>query len=246
MPYRAAAVAVDLDVEVLTAGDLLRIDVARAWHRPDHVRDFARQSPRADFRSVPKIFTPTSERMPVVSMSMRLMIGIVQMFVTPGSCTARPISARSRSSVMPGRHCSRRFQMDDRLGHVQRRRIGRRLGAARPSRRPTRPPETSSGPRSVCWRSCVFSSSEMLGSAIGMNIRSPSFSGGMNSLPMPRGQHQSAREQERGAGDRDGAMRQRRIRAPVDRALQAPHHRVGFFRSETSRRAETCRAPAPA
>ena len=30
----------------------------------------------------------------------------------------------------------------------------------------------------------VFSSSEMLGSAIGMNIRSPSFSGGMNSLPM--------------------------------------------------------------
>ena len=32
----------------------------------------------------------------------------------------------------------------------------------------------------------VFSSSEMLGSAIGMNIRSPSFSGGMNSLPMPR------------------------------------------------------------
>ena len=32
----------------------------------------------------------------------------------------------------------------------------------------------------------VFSSSEMLGSAIGMNIRSPSFSGGMNSLPIPR------------------------------------------------------------
>ena len=32
----------------------------------------------------------------------------------------------------------------------------------------------------------VFSSSEMLGSAIGMNIRSPSLSGGMNSLPMPR------------------------------------------------------------
>ena len=35
-------------------------------------------------------------------------------------------------------------------------------------------------------RFAVFSSSEMLGSAIGMNIRSPSFSGGMNSLPMPR------------------------------------------------------------
>ena len=32
----------------------------------------------------------------------------------------------------------------------------------------------------------VFSSSETLGSAIGMNIRSPSFNGGMNSRPMPR------------------------------------------------------------
>jgi hypothetical protein len=32
----------------------------------------------------------------------------------------------------------------------------------------------------------VFSSSEMLGSAIGMNSRSPSFSCGMNSLPIPR------------------------------------------------------------
>ena len=32
----------------------------------------------------------------------------------------------------------------------------------------------------------VFSSSEMLGSAMGMNIRSPSLSGGMNSLPIPR------------------------------------------------------------
>src|SRR5947209_5007506 len=35
-------------------------------------------------RSVPKIFTPTSERMPVVSMLMRLIIGWVQMFATPG------------------------------------------------------------------------------------------------------------------------------------------------------------------
>ena len=44
----------------------------------------------------------------------------------------------------------------------------------------------------------MFSSSEMLGSAIGMNIRSPSFSGGMNSLPMPRASDQRAGEQQRG------------------------------------------------
>ena len=53
-----------------------------------HVGDRARGDLRASSRSLPNIFTPTSERMPVVSMSMRLMIGIVQMFDTPGSWTA--------------------------------------------------------------------------------------------------------------------------------------------------------------
>ena len=73
---------------------------------------------------MPKIFTPTSERMPVVNMSMRLMMGIVQMLETPGSCTARPISARSPSSVIPDRHSAFGFEVDDGLGHVERCRIG--------------------------------------------------------------------------------------------------------------------------
>jgi hypothetical protein len=41
--------------------------------------------------------------MPVVSMSIRLMIGIVQIVETPGNWTAALISARSRSTLMPGR-----------------------------------------------------------------------------------------------------------------------------------------------
>ena len=45
--------------------------------------------------------------MPVVSMSIRLMIGIVQIVDTPGNCAALLISERSRPSVMPGRHASR-------------------------------------------------------------------------------------------------------------------------------------------
>ena len=45
-----------------------------------------------------RIFTP------VDNMSMRLMIGIVQIVDTPGSCTAFVISPRSFSSVMPARH----------------------------------------------------------------------------------------------------------------------------------------------
>ncbi len=55
-------------------------------------------------RSLPKTLTPTSERMPVVSMLMRLMIGCVQMFDTPGSVVASSSSPMSFSRVIPGRH----------------------------------------------------------------------------------------------------------------------------------------------
>ena len=40
---------------------------------------------------------PTGVRMPVASMSIRPLIGIVQAFVTPGMRTAESISAISRS-----------------------------------------------------------------------------------------------------------------------------------------------------
>jgi hypothetical protein len=42
--------------------------------------------------------------MPVESMSMRALIGIVQALETPGNCSALSISAISLSTVMPGRH----------------------------------------------------------------------------------------------------------------------------------------------
>ena len=55
-------------------------------------------------RSVPYTLTPTGVRMPVASMSMRALIGIVQALDTPGNCSALSISAISLSIVMPGRH----------------------------------------------------------------------------------------------------------------------------------------------
>ena len=51
-------------------------------------------------------FTPTGVRMPVESMSMRALIGMVQALETPGNCSDRSISWMRLSTVRPGRHCS--------------------------------------------------------------------------------------------------------------------------------------------
>src|SRR3974390_1584960 len=42
--------------------------------------------------------------MPVASISMRALIGIVQALDTPGNCNDRSISAINLSTVIPGRH----------------------------------------------------------------------------------------------------------------------------------------------
>jgi hypothetical protein len=47
--------------------------------------------------SAPLTFTPTGVRMPVVSMSMRALMGMVQAFETPGICT-RAFSSLTSSS----------------------------------------------------------------------------------------------------------------------------------------------------
>jgi hypothetical protein len=47
---------------------------------------------------------PIGVRMPVDSMSVRALIGIVQALATPGNCSALSSSAMSVSVVMPGRH----------------------------------------------------------------------------------------------------------------------------------------------
>ncbi len=48
---------------------------------------------------------PTGVRMPVASMSVRALIGMVQALLTPGNCNARSSSAISWSTFIPARHC---------------------------------------------------------------------------------------------------------------------------------------------
>ena len=55
-------------------------------------------------RSLPKTLMPIGVRMPVDSMSMRALIGMVQAFDTPGNCNALSISEISLSVVIPLRH----------------------------------------------------------------------------------------------------------------------------------------------
>src|SRR5205085_7239709 len=53
----------------------------------------------------------TGVRIPVDSMSMRALIGIVQALETPGNCNALSISAISLSMVIPGRHSASGFRL---------------------------------------------------------------------------------------------------------------------------------------
>ena len=53
---------------------------------------------------------PTGLLMPVESMSMRALIGIVQAFDTPGNCNALSISAIRETTVTPGRHSALGFR----------------------------------------------------------------------------------------------------------------------------------------
>ena len=62
-------------------------------------------------RSLPNTLMPIGVRMPVDSMSMRALIGMVQALATPGNCSALSISAISLSMVMPARHSASGFRL---------------------------------------------------------------------------------------------------------------------------------------
>ena len=56
------------------------------------------------FKSRPITLTPTGVRMPVASMSILALIGMVQALETPGNCKDVSSSLISLSTVMPARH----------------------------------------------------------------------------------------------------------------------------------------------
>ena len=103
-------VAVGHDVEVIAADHALGIGACRAGDVPHHGFDLLRDL--VQLRQIlAETLMPTGVRMPVASMSMRALIGMVQAFETPGNCSALSISATRLSVVTPGRHSSFGFRL---------------------------------------------------------------------------------------------------------------------------------------
>ena len=86
---------------------------------------------------------PTGVRMPVASMSVRALIGMVQAFDTPGNCKrlvhlgGQALDGDARPPLLFG------LQVDDGLEHLGRRRIGRGRRRGRLCRRRRRLPGRS-------------------------------------------------------------------------------------------------------
>ena len=105
--------------------------------------------------------------MPVESMSMRVLMGMVQALVRPGIRMASCISAISRSGVMPGRHSLRGFSLT--VVSI----IESGAGSVAVSARPTLPKTCSTSGNVLMIRSVCCSSSrapviEIPGSVVGM------------------------------------------------------------------------------
>ena len=105
--------------------------------------------------------------MPVDSMSMRALIGMVQALDTPGNCSDLSISAVSLSTVMPGRHSLSGF----RLMTVSTISVG--AGSVAVAARPALPQTDSTSGKDLMILSWVCSSSaalvtEIPGSVTGM------------------------------------------------------------------------------
>ncbi len=211
-PVARELVAPEIEVEEVAAGDALGEDAAGAGNGLQRRPRSRRRSARSSSRSAPKILMPTGVRIPVVSMSMRFLIGIVQALVWPGKLQRRR-SARSTSSsqVMRSRQSGRRTRLepvrrpatstsaavvaplaprglssDRRLHHRERRRIGRGLGAAGLAEDALDLGEGACRIRSCTCSSACASVTEMPGRSSACRGACPRSSGGMNSEPSRR------------------------------------------------------------
>jgi len=125
---------------------------------------------------------PIGVRMPVDSISMRALIGMVHEFATPGNCNALSISAISLSVVMPCRHSSCGLRL------ITVSNISSGAGSVAVCARPALPYTSATSGKLLMILSCVCSSSaalvtDMPGNEAGMKSSVPSFRVGMNSLP---------------------------------------------------------------
>ena len=91
--------AVDLDLDVALADDLVGEDVGRAADRRGAPPAISWLTRWISSRFAPKTFTPTGSRTPVESISIRLAIGWVKLLPQPGICKAVLISSTRSSFV---------------------------------------------------------------------------------------------------------------------------------------------------
>ena len=143
---------------------------AKALVVPGTVRTTAsicRANPSISTRLVPYTLMPIGVRMPVDSMSMRALIGMVQAFEMPGNCSALSSSAMSLSTVMPARHSLSGL----RLMMVSNISVG--AGSVAVEARPALPHTEATSGKVLMILSCVCTSSAALvtdnpGSVAGM------------------------------------------------------------------------------
>ncbi len=132
--------------------------------------------------SWPYTFTPTSVRIPVESILIRLMIGCVHPFVTPGRCNFEFNSLMMSFFVNPGRHCD--FGFKRMIVSIML--IGELSVAVLAL--PAFPKTFSTSGTDFIILSCtcriLFTSElETSGNVTGINRMEPSSSGGINSRP---------------------------------------------------------------
>ncbi len=209
--------------------------------------------------SAPRTLIPTGVRTPVVSMSMRALIGIVQALVTPGMRTVSFSSAtscvvESRSLVIrrsagvsqPGaqseyqvgtrRHWSRGLQRDHRLHHRQRRRVGGRLGATGLAEDAMPPRGTARSAAPASAGGAAPRVTDRPGSVVGM-YRSDAFVQGRHELgaELLVDRHGGQREDDGAADDQVLPAQRPRAHRRVG-ADQCPADRMAVLRVDACRR----------
>ena len=135
-------------------------------------------------RSGPDTLMPTGVLMPVDSISIRVLIGMVQALVSPGKRIAWSICAISSWVVLLG---SGHSDLGFRLMVVSI--IDRGAGSVAVSARPILPNTCATSGKvirilSVCCNNSLALVIEMPGNVLGIYRISPSSKGGMNSLPI--------------------------------------------------------------
>ena len=182
-------VAPQVEVDEVAAGDALGKRAARARNVAERASRSRSRRARSSARSAPKTLIPTGVRTPVVSMSIRALIGIVQAFVWPGHLQ-RPVhlgdqlvpgdvgprqtrrrrrpsatrAPRTSTSAACARHSPSGFRDDGRLHHRERRGVGRGLGSARLAEDALDLREGLAGSRSwSCSRRCGLASTRDAG-----------------------------------------------------------------------------------